>query len=157
MPLRRVLPNGLKLLLRESHRAPVVELQVWAGVGSADERPGEEGLAHFHEHMLFKGTATRGVGEIAGEVEGLGGQINAYTSFDATVYHVTMPSAAWRQGLAVLVDAIRHSRFDEDEIVREREVVLHHVVVKLGSGGSLNVLNNSGNAHVIVDVVGWYS
>lgn len=127
MPLRRVLPNGLKLLLRESHRAPVVELQVWAGVGSADERPGEEGLAHFHEHMLFKGTATRGVGEIAGEVEGLGGQINAYTSFDATVYHVTMPSAAWRQGLAVLVDAIRHSRFDEDEIVREREVVLEEI------------------------------
>ncbi len=55
-----VLANGLTILLRESHRAPVVELQIWADVGSADERPGEEGLAHFHEHMLFKGTERRG-------------------------------------------------------------------------------------------------
>ena len=102
---KHVLPNGLTILLRESHRAPVVELQIWAGVGSADERPSEEGLAHFHEHMLFKGTARRAVGEVAGDVEGLGGQINAYTSFDATVYHATMPANAWREGLDVLADA----------------------------------------------------
>lgn len=123
----RVLANGLKILLRESHRDPVVELQIWAGVGSADERPGEEGLAHFHEHMLFKGTARRGVGEVAGEVEGLGGQINAYTSFDATVYHATLPADRWRQGLDVLVDAVRYSTFDGDEIAREREVVLEEI------------------------------
>lgn len=113
--------------MRESHRDPVVELQVWAGVGSADERPGEEGLAHFHEHMLFKGTARRQVGEVAGEIEGLGGQINAYTSFDTTVYHATLPSSEWRRGLDVLVDAIRFSVFDEDEISREREVVLEEI------------------------------
>jgi zinc protease len=112
---RRTLPNGLTLLLRESHRDPVVELQIWAGVGSADERPGEEGLAHFHEHMLFKGTARREVGEVAGEIEGLGGQINAYTSFDSTVYHATLPASEWRRGLDVLCDAIRFSIFDEDE------------------------------------------
>ncbi|MBK7948719.1 MAG: insulinase family protein [Deltaproteobacteria bacterium] len=123
----RVLPNGLTLLLRESHRDPVVELQLWAGVGSADERPGEEGLAHFHEHMLFKGTDRRGVGEVAGEVEGLGGQINAYTSFDSTVYHATLPAAEWRRGLDVLVDAVRFSLFDPEEIAREREVVLEEI------------------------------
>ena len=123
----RVLPNGLTILLRESHRSPVVELQIWAGVGSADERPGEEGLAHFHEHMLFKGTERRAVGEVAGEIEGLGGHINAYTSFDSTVYHATLPSAAWREGLDVLCDAIRHSVFDEEEIAREREVVLEEI------------------------------
>ncbi|MFO0689228.1 MAG: pitrilysin family protein [Myxococcota bacterium] len=123
----RVLPNGLTLLLRESHRDPVVELQIWAGVGSADERPGEEGLAHFHEHMLFKGTARRGVGEVAGEVEGLGGQINAYTSFDTTVYHATLPASEWRSGLDVLVDAVRFSIFDDEEIAREREVVLEEI------------------------------
>ncbi|MFB0977719.1 MAG: insulinase family protein, partial [Myxococcota bacterium] len=55
-----VLPNGLTLLLRESHFAPVVDLQIWAKVGSADERANEAGLAHFHEHMLFKGTDRRG-------------------------------------------------------------------------------------------------
>ncbi len=123
----RVLPNGLTLLLRESHRDPVVELQIWAGVGSADERPGEEGLAHFHEHMLFKGTARRDVGEVAGEVEGLGGQINAYTSFDSTVYHATLPASEWRRGLDVLSDAVRYSVFDDEEIAREREVVLEEI------------------------------
>ena len=121
------LKNGLTLLLRESHRDPVVELQIWAGVGSADERAGEEGLAHFHEHMLFKGTARRAVGEVAGEVEGLGGQINAYTSFDSTVYHATLPAAEWRRGLDVLADAVRFSTFDEEEIAREREVVLEEI------------------------------
>lgn len=124
---RHTLPNGLTLLLRESHRDPVVELQIWAGVGSADERPGEEGLAHFHEHMLFKGTERRGVGEIAGEIEGLGGQVNAYTSFDSTVYHATLPASEWKRGLDVLCDAIRFSVFDESEIAREREVVLEEI------------------------------
>ena len=123
----RTLPNGLTLLLRESHRDPVVELQIWADVGSADERPGEEGLAHFHEHMLFKGTARRAVGEVAGEIEGLGGQINAYTSFDSTVYHATVPASEWRRGLDVLCDAVQFSVFDEDEIAREREVVLEEI------------------------------
>jgi len=123
----RVLPSGLTILLRESHRSPVVELQIWAGVGSADERPGEEGLAHFHEHMLFKGTERRAVGEVAGDIEGLGGHINAYTSFDSTVYHATLPSAAWREGLDVLIDAVRYSIFDEEEIAREREVVLEEI------------------------------
>lgn len=123
----QILPNGLTILLRESHRSPVVEIQIWAGVGSADERQGEEGLAHFHEHMLFKGTERRGVGDVAGDIEGLGGHINAYTSFDQTVYHATLPSAAWREGLDILTDAVRFSLFDEEEVKREREVVLEEI------------------------------
>ncbi|MEE8581637.1 MAG: pitrilysin family protein, partial [Myxococcota bacterium] len=122
-----VLPNGLTLLLRESHLAPVADLQIWAQVGSADERPGEEGLAHFHEHMLFKGTPRRGVGDVAGEIEGAGGRINAYTSFDVTVYHATMPKDALSTGVDVLVDALRHSLFDAAEIEREIEVVLEEI------------------------------
>jgi zinc protease len=122
-----VLPNGLTLLLYEAHLAPVANLQIWAKVGAADERPGEEGLAHFHEHMLFKGTARRGVGEIAGEVEGAGGRINAYTSFDVTVYHATMPSESLGIGLDVLADALCNSSFDAKEIEREREVVLEEI------------------------------
>jgi len=122
-----VLPNGLTLLLREARLAPVASLQFWAGVGAADERPGEEGLAHFHEHMLFKGTTRRGVGEVAGEVEGAGGRINAYTSFDTTVYYATLPSEAIPVGIDVLSDALRHSRFDADEVRREREVVLEEI------------------------------
>ena len=122
-----VLPNGLTLLFRESHLAPVADLQIWAKVGSADERANEAGLAHFHEHMLFKGTERRGVGEVAGEIEGAGGRINAYTSFDVTVYYATLPSDALSVGLDVLVDAVRHSTFDPTEIHREIEVVLEEI------------------------------
>ena len=121
------LSSGVTVLLREARLAPVAEVQVWAGVGSADEGPGEAGLAHFHEHMLFKGTATRGVGEIAGAVEGAGGRINAFTSFDATCYHVTLPSDAWPLGLDVLADAVQHSRFEPLEVAREVEVVLEEI------------------------------
>ncbi|MEE8581244.1 MAG: pitrilysin family protein [Myxococcota bacterium] len=123
----QVLPNGLTLLLRESRLAPVVDLQFWAQVGSADEGPGEQGLAHFHEHMLFKGTARRDVGDVAGEIEGAGGRINAYTSFDVTVYHATLPSDVVDTGVDVLADVVRHSRFDSTEIEREVEVVLEEI------------------------------
>jgi zinc protease len=121
------LPNGLDVLLRETHSAPVAEIQIWCKVGSADEAPGEEGLAHFHEHMLFKGTERRGLGEIAGEVEGVGGRINAYTSFDQTVYYATLPSAEVGTGIDVLADALQHSIFDPDEVSREVEVVLEEI------------------------------
>jgi zinc protease len=128
LPVRReVLANGLTLLLSESHAAPVAELQVWLGVGSADERADEAGLAHFHEHMLFKGTARRGVGEVAGEVEGAGGRINAYTSFDITVYHATVPCDRTGVALDVLADAVRNPAFDPDEIDREIDVVLEEI------------------------------
>jgi zinc protease len=125
--LATTLPNGLQLLLRESHLAAVAELQIWACVGSADERPGEEGLAHFHEHMLFKGTEARGVGAVAGEIEGVGGRVNAYTSYDTTVYHATVPSAGLDVALDVLVDMVRRSTFEPDEIAREIEVVLEEI------------------------------
>jgi zinc protease len=121
------LANGLTVLLREVHVASVAEVQVWAAVGSADERPGEEGLAHFHEHMLFKGTERRGVGEITAAVEGVGGHINAYTSFDVTCYHATLPSAETSVGLDVLADSVQHSLFDPEEIDREIEVVLEEI------------------------------
>jgi zinc protease len=122
-----VLPNGPELLLRESHLAAVAEVQIWARVGSADERPGEEGLAHFHEHMLFKGTEARGVGVVAGEIESVGGRINAYTSYDTTVYHATVPSQGLDVAFDVLVDMVRRSTFEPDEIAREIEVVLEEI------------------------------
>ena len=135
------LPNGLTVLLRESQLAPVAELQIWTRAGSADERDDERGLAHFHEHMLFKGTERRGVGEVAGEIEGSGGRINAYTSYDVTVYHATLPSEAFEVGLDVLADATLHSRFDPVEIEREIEVVLEEIRRSEDSPGS--VLGNA--------------
>ncbi len=125
--LHEILPNGLQVLLCEARRARVVEFQVWAQVGSADERASESGLAHFHEHMLFKGTGRRGVGEVAGDVEGAGGSINAYTSFDVTVYHATLPSDRLPVAVDVLTDAVQHAAFEPDEIEREIEVVLEEI------------------------------
>ncbi|HEY5658999.1 MAG TPA: pitrilysin family protein [Myxococcota bacterium] len=121
------LPNGIPVLLCQTHLAPVVEFQIWVRVGSADESDLERGLAHFHEHMLFKGTERRGLGEVAAEVEGAGGRINAYTSFDTTVYHATLPSDRLAVGIDVLSDAVLHSTFDPEEILREIEVVLEEI------------------------------
>jgi len=140
-----VLSNGLTLLLRELHVSPVAELQIWARVGSADERPGEQGLAHFHEHMLFKGTERRGVGVVAGEIEGVGGRVNAYTSYDVTVYHATVPSNGLPVALDVLSDAIRFSVFEPSEIAREIEVVLEEI--RRGEDSPSQVLGNAVFAH----------
>lgn len=121
------LPNGLKVLVQENHASRVVAVQIWVRVGSADEREDEAGLAHVHEHMLFKGTDKRAVGVIANEIESSGGDINAWTSYDQTVYHVTMASRDFDVGLDVLSDAVQHSAFDSDELAKELEVVLEEV------------------------------
>jgi zinc protease len=131
--LRHRLPNGLTVLAEENHAAPVVALQVWVRVGSADELPGEAGLAHLHEHMLFKGTARRGPGEIARAIEGCGGEINAWTSFDQTVYHVVVAGQFLAQGMDVLADAITSAAFDPEELGREIEVVCEEINRSLDS------------------------
>ncbi len=124
---RFVLPNGLTVVLQESHASKVVAFQAWVGVGSADEPPELAGIAHVFEHMLFKGTAKRGVGQIAQEVEGAGGEINAWTSFDQTVYHLVLASRFFDTGLDILADALFNSSFDPGELERELKVVLEEV------------------------------
>ena len=125
--MKHTLDNGLRLVVEERPSSRVVGLQMWVNVGSADESAPEAGLAHVHEHMLFKGTDRRGVGQIAGEVEAAGGEINAWTSFDQTVYHVVISSRFWERGLEVLADAIRRPSFDPEELTREREVILEEL------------------------------
>lgn len=124
---RLQLDNGLTLLMEPTAAAPVVALQAWVHAGSADERDQEAGVAHLHEHMLFKGTARRGVGEIARTVEASGGDINAWTSFDQTVYHVVLAKGELALGLDILSDALRHSAFDPEELSREIEVVVEEI------------------------------
>jgi zinc protease len=118
------LPNGLHVIVREDHFASVVALQAWVKVGAADEEEPEAGVAHVHEHMLFKGTAKRGVGQIAAEVESSGGLINAFTTADHTVYHLVLAGRHFSTGLDILADALRHSTFDADELARELKVVM---------------------------------
>lgn len=124
---KTTLDNGLRVIVDENHASKVVAAQVWVQVGSADEIGDDAGLAHVHEHMLFKGTARRRVGEIAAHVEAAGGDINAWTSFDQTVYHIAMPSREVDTALDILADAVQHSAFDADELARELEVVLEEL------------------------------
>ena len=119
--------NGLKVILEENRTAPVVALQIWAKVGSGDEKDEEAGMCHFIEHMIFKGTEKRKVREMAREIESLGGYINAYTSYDQTVYHITIASRYADTALDILADAVQHSTFDTLELEREREVILEEI------------------------------
>jgi zinc protease len=124
---RTTLDNGLRVAIVEDHSAPVVALMVWVRVGSADERADQAGMAHVFEHMLFKGTERRGVGEIAATIEASGGNINAFTSFDVTAYFATMASRDASVGIDVLADALQHSSFDPTELEREAEVVIEEI------------------------------
>ncbi len=127
MPQVHTLDNGLTVVLVENHAAPVISFNVLVRVGSAFETNEEAGLSHFIEHMLFKGTPTRPVGEIARTVEAAGGDINAYTSFDQTVYYINMASRFADVGLDILSDAVQHPLFDAEELKRESEVILEEI------------------------------
>ena len=127
IPEKYSLPNGLKVILLENHSSPVVAMQAWVKVGAADEKKDEHGVSHLIEHMLFKGTKTKGVGQIAKMVEGGGGDINAYTSHDTTVFHVVIASREFDVGLDVLSDMVQNSIFDPIELKREKKVVIEEI------------------------------
>lgn len=127
-PLREVLPNGLTVLLLEDRSAPLATLQAWFRTGSIHEgRHLGCGISHFVEHMLFKGTPTRKVGEFAREIAAAGGHSNAYTHTERTVYHLHIRSAAFASSLAALADVVRRSTFDPAETDKEREVILREL------------------------------
>src|SRR5260370_2714017 len=86
------LPNGLRMVMHEDHSRPVINLQVWYHVGSKDEREGRTGFAHLFEHLMFRGSKNVAPEEHTKYVREAGGQVNAYTSFDQTVYLETVPS-----------------------------------------------------------------
>lgn len=119
--------NKLKVQLVESHKSPVVSIQMWVRTGSADETKGQEGISHFIEHLVFKGTRKYGVGEIAKAVEGSGGELNAFTTFDHTVFHVTMSRDDMAVGLDCIGEMMGFPKFDPIEIDKEREVVIEEI------------------------------
>ena len=121
------LDNGLTVHVAAGHPAPVVAIQAWVGVGSADETSPQAGVAHVVEHMLFKGGAEDGVGELARAIEGNGGEINAWTSFDHTVYHAVLGRDHLGAAIDALGDALTAPRVDPQELAREREVILEEI------------------------------
>src|SRR3954469_16414983 len=119
-----VLSNGSTVIVQEDRSAPVASVQAWCATGSIneDERLGA-GVSHILEHMLFKGTKSRTTSAIAQQVQDVGGYINAYTSFDRTVYWIDVPKAGVATALEVLSDAMVNSTLPEDEYIKEQEVI----------------------------------
>jgi zinc protease len=126
-PHKHRLKNGLEVLLIHSRSSPVLTLQGWIRYGAADESDEIAGIAHLFEHLLFKGTEKRAVGRIAQEIESLGGDLNAYTTYDHTVMHMTLASKYWERGLDILSDALLNSVVSEDELSREKPVILEEI------------------------------
>jgi len=122
--IKKTLPNGLTVLFKQDRSTPIVAVNVWFGVGSVNETEEMNGLAHFQEHMVFKGTEKYGVGEIANLVKSYGGNLNAGTSFSYTMYYIVLPSRAFAHALEIQADAMMHSTFDPDEFKKERLVVI---------------------------------
>jgi len=123
-PERHVLGNGVVLIVQEQRASEVVALQLWMRVGGRDEAPDELGLSHYLEHMLFKGTPTRPPGSIDRMVESVGGQDNAFTSYDFTHFDLLLPAGQAAAGIALLADIAVNASFDQAELDRERLVVL---------------------------------
>ena len=134
---RTVFPNGFTLLVREDRAAPVVAIVTRVKAGYFDEPDAETGIAHVLEHMYFKGTPTRGPGEIATATKEVGGWLNAHTIYDATTYITVLPSANWRHGLDIQFDAFAHSLIDADELRRELEVIIQEAARKEDTPGAV--------------------
>jgi zinc protease len=118
------LDNGLTIIVREDHSAPVVSAQAWAMTGSIHEgRWLGAGLSHVLEHMLFKGTTTRPGSRIDQEVQEAGGYMNAYTSFDRTVYHIDVPNTGTRVAVDILCDIMQHATLPDDDLAKELDVI----------------------------------
>ena len=118
------LPNGLTIILLEDKSAPVVSVQAWCEAGSIHEEKWlGAGLSHVLEHMLFKGTTTRGKGRIDQEVQEAGGYMNAYTSFDRTVYYINTPSSGTHVAVDILCDIMQNASLPEDELISELDVI----------------------------------
>jgi len=118
------LENGLNIIVREDHNAPVVSAQAWCGAGAIHEGKWlGAGLSHVLEHMLFKGTTTRPGSRIDQEVQEAGGYMNAYTSFDRTVYHIDVPNTGAVTAIDILCDIMQHATLPPDELAKEMDVI----------------------------------
>ena len=121
---KRILPNGLTIIVQEDRSAPVASVQAWCGTGSVDENEHlGAGLSHILEHMLFKGTKTKPANAIAQLIQNVGGYINAYTSFDRTVFWIDVPKDGVPTAIDVLADAMMNSTLPPQEYAKEQEVI----------------------------------
>ncbi|MBI1774339.1 MAG: insulinase family protein [Proteobacteria bacterium] len=157
---RATLPNGLEIVVIPNHRAPLVAHMVWYKVGSADERPGKTGIAHFLEHLMFKGTSTLAAGEFARVISRNGGQDNAFTSYDYTGFYQDI--AADRLELVMRLEADRMANLKpaEAEVRSERDVILEERRSRVDNSPAALLHEEKSNALFLnhpyrMPVIGW--
>ena len=134
---RAVLGNGLTVLICRDPSAPVVAIVTYLRAGYFDETDDVVGIAHVLEHMFFKGTERRGVGEIARETKTSGGYLNAHTIYDHTSYYTVLPAASFERGLDIQADAYANSVIDAGELARELEVIIQEARRKTDNPSAL--------------------
>ena len=130
------LDSGLVIIVREDHSAPVVSAQAWCMAGSIHEGKWlGAGMSHVLEHMLFKGTTTRPGSRIDQEVQEAGGYMNAYTSFDRTVYHIDVPNTGAKVAIDILCDIMQNATLPEDEMEKEKQVIVREMDMNVDDPG----------------------
>jgi predicted Zn-dependent peptidase len=130
---RSQLGNGLTVVSHAMPEVETVSLGIWIGAGSRSEAAGEHGIAHFLEHMAFKGTARRSARNIAEQIEAVGGDLNAATGVDSTAYYARVLRKDMPVALDILSDIILSPRFDRVELSRERDVILQEIAAAMDS------------------------
>ena len=134
---KRVLDNGMTVLVKEDHAAPVATVNVWVKTGYFNETDQWTGISHLLEHMFFKGTPTRPVGRIQDEVKSSGGYWNAGTIYDHTSYYIVLPSSEINHALDIEADALINSNFPQEELDKEHEVVIQEILRKYDTPGAM--------------------
>ncbi|CUI55140.1 M16 family metallopeptidase [Cognatishimia activa] len=155
-----VLDNGMQVVVVEDHRAPVAMHMVWYKAGSADEPPGVSGIAHFLEHLMFKGTGTLEPGEFSKVVAENGGRDNAFTSYDYTAYHQRVAADRLELMMQMESDRMVNLRLTEDEILTERDVIIEERNQRVeNSAGALfreqRMAAQYINHHYGIPIIGW--
>ncbi|MEV0588152.1 pitrilysin family protein [Nonomuraea sp. NPDC050310] len=126
---RTVLPGGLRVVTESMPAVRSVAVGMWVGIGSRDEAPEHMGATHFLEHLLFKGTPTRDAMEISASIEGIGGEINAFTAKEYTCYYARVLDEDLRVAVDVLADVVTSSLIDPDDVESERGVILEEIAM----------------------------
>ncbi len=134
---RATLANGLTVLVYRTTAAPVVAINTYVNAGYFDETDDVVGIAHVLEHMFFKGTERRGVGEIAKATKAVGGYLNAHTIYDHTSYYAVVPSSGFAEGLDIQADAYANSVIDAGELAKELEVIIQEAKRKEDNAGAV--------------------
>jgi zinc protease len=155
-----VLDNGLQVVVIPDHRAPVVTQMIWYKVGAADELPGKSGIAHFLEHLMFKGTRTHPAGEFSATVSEIGGSENAFTSYDYTAYHQTVAREHLRTMMEFEADRMENLVLTDEVIAPERDVILEERRSRIDNdpGSQLDEAMNAAlyqNSPYGIPVIGW--